>query len=251
MAETAADPWLALGAELERWRQAGQTAGFWWRDDDATQPGPRLDRLLDIAASTPIALAVIPLPATETLAQRLAAHNARGGAAIVLQHGYAHANHAPASAKKAEFGDHRPLDRMLEELDAGRRRLAGLFGETFQPTLTPPWNRIGEQVAQNIERCGLRRLSCFGARHACDAERLLNTHVDIVDWHSGRGFAGEDRVLQAAGRHLAARRAGTVDPAEPTGLLTHHRDHDAACWRFLERFVAFVADHEAGKWMAP
>jgi hypothetical protein len=247
----AGESWLTLDDELKAWRRAGLTATFWWRDDDATRPGPRLDRLLGIAGSLPISLAVIPASVTESLAQGVAAHNARAGKVTVLQHGYAHANHAPASARKAEFGDHRPLGTMLGELDSGRLRLEKLFGSTFQPILTPPWNRICREAADNIHRCGLRRLSCFGSRRPEEAERVVNTHIDIIDWHGGRGFAGERQVLQAAVRHLAARRTGATDSDEATGVLTHHRDHDEACWRFIGRFVRAVAAHQAAAWVAP
>jgi hypothetical protein len=245
------EPWQAFENEMEAWRRAGLTATFWWRDDDATRPGPRLDRLLDIAGSLPVALAVIPATATESLASDIAAHNARAGKVTVLQHGYAHANHAPASAKKAEFGNHRPLGAMLTELDSGRRLLEELFGASYQPTLTPPWNRICGEVADSLHRCGLRRLSCFGPRRPNEAERVVNTHIDIIDWRGDRGFAGERPVLQAAVRHLAARRTGVVDANEPTGLLTHHRDHDEACWRFIETFAGVVAAHGAAAWVAP
>ena len=36
---------------------------------------------------------------------------------------------------------------------------------------------------------------------------------------------------------------------EPTGLMTHHRDHDAACERFVDRFVAATRDHDASQWL--
>jgi hypothetical protein len=62
--------------------------------------------LLDSAASrnTPLALAVIPADAEPALNERIAG---LPGLAI-LQHGYAHQNHAPATEKKQELGPHRP-----------------------------------------------------------------------------------------------------------------------------------------------
>ena len=245
------DPWQAFDAELRAWARAGLTARFWWRDDDATRAGPLLDRLLDAAGPTPIALAVIPDAAEESLAARLAAHNRGAGEALVLQHGYAHVNHAPSTAKKAEFGDHRPLEAMLEDLVRGRLRLEALFGEAFEPILTPPWNRVGDGVVGSLWRSGLQGLSRFGPRGPDEGDRVVNTHIDIVDWRGGRGFAGERQVLQAAIGHLAARRTGGVDRGEPTGLLTHHRDHDEACWRFIARFAAAVDAHPAALWVAP
>lgn len=245
------DPWREFDAELEAWGHAGLTAAFWWRDDDATRPGPLLDRLLAAAGPTPIALAVIPATAEDSLAGRLAAHNRGVGEALVLQHGHAHLNHAPPTEKKAEFGDHRPLEVMLDELATGRQRLETLFGETFEPILTPPWNRAGDEVIRNLARSGLQGLSRFGPRGPAEGDRVVNTHIDIVDWRGGRGFVGERQALRAAVEHLAARRTGATDKAEPTGLLTHHRDHDEACWRFIAKFVAAVDAHPAARWVAP
>ena len=67
--------WEALDQELAYWRAAGRTAELWWRDDDAADTGPELDRLLALhrQSATPLALAVVPARATPTLAERLAA----------------------------------------------------------------------------------------------------------------------------------------------------------------------------------
>jgi hypothetical protein len=63
----------------------------------------------------------------------------------------------------------------------------------------------------------------------------VNTHVDIIDWRGTRAFVGEEAALRMAVKHLASRRTGTADAAEPTGWLTHHAVHDKAAWEFLER----------------
>ena len=245
------NPWREFGAELEAWRCAGLTARFWWRDDDATRPGPLLDRLLEAVGPTPVALAVIPATAEKSLAGRLATHNGGAGEVLVLQHGYAHINHAPAGVKKAEFGDDRPLGAMLDELATGRQRLEALFGEVFEPILTPPWNRAGDEIVRSLAQSGLQGLSRFGPRGPDEGDRVVNTHIDIIDWRGGRAFVGERQALRAASAHLAARRTGAADQGEPTGLLTHHCDHDEACWRFIAKFRATVDAHPAALWVAP
>lgn len=247
----ASDPWAALNAELDAWLRAGLTARFWWRDDDATRPGPLLDRLLEMAGDSPIALAVIPVGAERELADRLAENNAGGGNAVVLQHGYAHVNHAPAGEKKSEFGDHRPLASMLDELNRGRQRIEELFGAMFEPILTPPWNRVCDSLAGRLAEAGLQGLSRFGARGPQEGDRVVNTHIDIVDWHGDRGFVGEATALDAAVRHLCARRTGQANRDEPTGLLTHHRDHDEECWRFIGELHRLVMAHAAAEWVTP
>ncbi len=246
---TQAGPWAALTAELDAWAAAGRSATFWWRDDDATRCGERMSRLLDVAGTTSLTLAVIPAATRDDLAATLEAHTAAGGRVLVVQHGYAHLNHAPPTEKTAEYGPHRTVEVMIAELAQGREGLESLFGDVFCPILTPPWNRIAPALVSRLGDAGLVGLSTFGARPAGAGSTVTNAHVDIIDWRGGRGFAGEEAALSAAVSHLSARRTGAVDADEPTGLLTHHRDHDDGCWRFVDRFIAAVASHPAGLWM--
>jgi hypothetical protein len=240
-----ADPWDALARELDRWGAVGRAATLWWRDDDASAPSPALDRLLALGAGrAPVALAVVPEPAGEMLARRLAT----APFARVLQHGWAHRNHRPAGERSAEYATDRPLAVMTDELARGRERLRDLFGARALPVLVPPWNRIDDAVVAALPALGLRYLSVFGPR-APGTPSVVNTHVDPIAWRAGRGFVGEEKALGALVRQLADRRSGTVDDAEPTGLLTHHLVHDAALWRFLDRLLARTAAHPAARWL--
>ena len=132
--------WQALEEEAARWHEAGRSADLWWRDDDAADAGPALDRLLALHRETraPLALAVVPAHATPALADRLAAETG----VDLLQHGYAHVNHAPAGEKKAELGPHRPAMIVLGELGTGWLALERLFGGRALAVMVPPWNRI-------------------------------------------------------------------------------------------------------------
>jgi hypothetical protein len=126
-----------------------------------------------------------------------------------------------------------------------------MFPGSFAPILTPPWNRIGRTVARSLKTAGLQRLSCFGRRNPREAGSVVNTHVDIIDWHGHRGFVGTGQALGHAVAGLSSRRGGAIDREEPVGLLTHHKDHDEACWRFMEKLVAAVAGHPAATWISP
>ncbi len=53
--------WLQLTDELDRRQDAGSTATFWWRDDDAVEWTPQLDVPLRHAGTIPLALAVTPV----------------------------------------------------------------------------------------------------------------------------------------------------------------------------------------------
>lgn len=243
--------WRDLTGELDRWQVEGRVATFWWRDDDAEAPSPALDRLLALKdaspGGTPLSLAVIPGPAGPGLAARLA----RESGVSVLQHGWTHANHAPPGERTIELGAHRPAPDVLAELTDGRQRLIRLFGRQFLPVIVPPWNRIDAAVAAALPDHDYRGLSSEGAR-ARDRRRgftVANVHIDIFRWQPPARFIGTDLALGQAVRHLAARRLGTVDPDEPTGLMTHHLQHDAGCWQFLERFLAVTASHPAVRYL--
>ncbi|MBL4720112.1 MAG: polysaccharide deacetylase family protein [Alphaproteobacteria bacterium] len=242
--------WDAFHAELDAWKKRGRIATFWWRDDDATRMTPALTRLLDIADETPISLAVIPHDATAELADAL---NTRPHA-TVLQHGFAHLNHAPSDEKKAEFGAHRTPDAMRLDLIAGFKRIGDLFGARFRPMFVPPWNRMTNSLVPRLASVGFRAYSTYGATPANAAPPTavtqINARADIINWRGGRRFLGETASLELLTTHLSQRRQGSAAD-QPTGLLTHHADHDDACWRFIETLLRVIKKHPATAWWAP
>jgi hypothetical protein len=227
--------WSAVEQELALWQEAGRKPVLWWRDDDAADATPALDRLLDLhgAHKAPLALAVVPAHATPALAARLA----QAPEVDLLQHGYAHTNHAPPGDKKIELGPHRPAMFVLGELGTGRLALERLFGRRVLPVLVPPWNRIAPGLVPTLPEIGYGGLSTFGPRrraHPVAGLLQVNTHIDVIDWKTRR-FAGVAEVLAAFVQALAASRTGT---AEPVGLLSHHLAMDEAAWDFLQSFWA-------------
>ena len=159
-----------------------------------------------------------------------------------MQHGWAHINHAPVGAAKAELGPHRPTAQILGELARGQLALDALFGDWLR-VLVPPHNRIAPPLAAALPDAGYAGLSTYNPAARAAAPRLtqVNAHVDIMNWVT-RAFAGRDDALGLTIRHLRARRAGSADPEEPTGLLTHHLAHDEAAWTFTDAFLAVVTD---------
>jgi hypothetical protein len=244
--------WAALHEELDCWAASGRSATFWWRDDDAVSATPALGRLLAMrkALGEPLALAVIPAGADASLREALAAEQG----VDVLQHGWAHANHAPEGERpKAELGPHRPHDAIAAELVQGWLKLAELIGPALLPVLVPPWNRIDAGLLPLLPRLGYAAVSTFKPRPAREAAPgliVLNTHIDIIDWPGTRAFCGDEAAITAACDHLRAKRTGAADAAEPTGLLTHHLAHDDGCWDFIGRFVSETAGHAGARWVA-
>ena len=242
--------WQRLDAELDAWRADGRRADLWCRDDDACRDSPALDRLLGIArgAEVPVALAVIPALVEPGLVDVLA----QARFATVVQHGYAHRNHAPPGARNWELGIQRPVPETLAELAKGRAGLLSSFGPRFRPVLVPPWNRIDPLVVERLPEAGFTGLSTFGPRarvHPVSGLVQCNTHVDLIAWRRDRAFIGVEAALDRLIAHLAARRDGSVDPAEPTGILTHHLDLDEDAWRFFADLAARTRRHGAATWV--
>jgi hypothetical protein len=239
--------WHDLALELDAWSVDGQRATLWWRDDDAAAMTPALARLFDMADGAPVSLAVVPRNVEAGLAR---AAERRGVA--FLQHGWSHANHAAAGEKKTELVAGRPAAIVLAELETGRRRLAELFGRRFLAVLVPPWNRIAASLVPCLAGIGFRGLSADRPRAAArpaDGLVQVNVHADLTDWTTRR-FVGHRRALGRLVEHLGARRAGRVDGAEPTGILTHHLVADADTEAFLARLLAETRAHCGARWLA-
>jgi hypothetical protein len=249
-AEAGRHAWRALADELDRWHAAGLRATLWWRDDDAAADSPALRRLLGIVLQhrVPLAVAVIPAVADATLVAALAPCDL----ATVLQHGYAHANHAPPGERSAELGGHRVLAARVDELRRGHARLRELFADRFAPVLVPPWNRIATDLPPRLWEAGFTGLSCFGPRQArVPAAGLVqvNAHVDPIAWRRDRQFVGIDAVILRLVAHLAARRTADADVDEPTGLLTHHRVCGDEAFDCIGELVARTCAHPAAAWV--
>ena len=236
--------WDGLSEELALWRDAGRDVDLWWRDDDAGATTPALERMLSLASASdvPLALAVIPAKAEREMVEALPER------ITVIQHGTDHVNRAGAGEKKTEFPALEPAAEALSRLAAARARLREMAGARFLPVLAPPWNRLPEQLLPHL-RPAYVGLSRYGPRKGAAALLQINTHVDIVAWQGDRRFVGEEAALRMTANHLAMRRQGEVDAAEPTGLLTHHASHDETAWRFLERLFAFTCEAGA-RWRA-
>jgi len=225
--------WVEFEAEVAR----RAPLRCWWRDDDAGAVRPELKKLLDLAGTSgvPLALAVVPDAAEPELFGLL--HEQ----ITVLQHGTDHRNRAAAGEKKTEYPAGEPIDAALARIADGFRRLRALAGAKFFPVLAPPWNRMRRDLLLQLPAIGIRGFSGYGERASAQPApglRQVNTHVDIVAWRRGKRFIGEDEAFR-----LALKRS---TDNEPLGWLTHHAMHDAAAWRFLERLFKV----EAIRWLS-
>ena len=243
--------WNALQTEVMRWRDAGKLVDFWWRDDDACKPSAAFDRLIGLAQSMQLPLAVAVVAEgldPEILTAPLAS-------AYVMQHGADHGNRAALGEKKTEFPADEPVEQALARLYSARVAIESAAPGHIVRVLVPPWNRISSAaLLAALPAAGYLGLSRFGPRrmrHEVPGLVQVNTHVDIIDWRGRRGFAAEEIVLAQALGHLQAKRLGQADSMEPTGWLTHHAVHDEACWDFLQRLMSTTSSWDAVRWVRP
>jgi hypothetical protein len=234
----------SLSLELEKWCSEGLTAQFWWRDDDVQHPSLQLDQLLGISAQHSVALSLATIP--QGVSAELVRALSRSQEVSILQHGFNHQNHAPATERKMELGWHRPAELIVEQISKGRSTLQSLFGEQFVGVMVPPWNRIDSRVVGRLPGIGLYGLSTLGPRDTAQPSVLqqVNVHVDIINWREGCCFAGEQACTGQIVSHLSAKREGRADPAEPTGIMSHHLVHDAGCWAFLDQLFTYFKQQE-------
>jgi peptidoglycan/xylan/chitin deacetylase (PgdA/CDA1 family) len=233
-------------AALDKAAGAGRRIDFWWRDDDAVRTTPALDRLLALARAhdLPLALAVIPADVEKAIADNIAGEPK----IAVLQHGWRHLRHNAPDAKKAEFGDDRPLDAMLAEIDGGAARLRALLGDRLLPGFVPPWNRIGPHLAEKL----ITDRKLVLSTHSPGAPSLpgrLDTHCDIVAWRTTRSAIPADEAFGLLADEVERRLAGASKG--PIGLLTHHLVHDDPTWRLLGDILAVITSSPASRWPDP
>ena len=242
--------WQWLGRELDAWIDNGETADFWWRDDDATEPAAALDKLVGLSDNwnVPLSLAVIPSRLNLELVDIL-----RNRTLItVLQHGYAHENHAAPGQRKLELGGTRATVKLIADLEQGYQTLEQHFADRFDPVLVPPWNRMDSKLLPCLNEIGFTGISTMKVRrnaHPAPGLLQVNTHLDPVNWRHTGGFIGVYPAIAILIQHLIAKRSGYRDRDEPTGILTHHLVQNDSVWRFLEDLLQFLSDHPAVSWL--
>ncbi|MEL6297701.1 MAG: polysaccharide deacetylase [Pseudomonadota bacterium] len=217
----------------------GAPVKLWIRDDDAVAETAELRVFLGQLSEyrAPAVLAVIPGALLPTLQPAVARH----AAIRVATHGWRHANHAAADAKKSEYPVGRDRAEVASELGQGRRIIAETFGAQATGMFVPPWNRIDGAWMPTVASAGFDTVSAYADAHASDGAASVaraNTHVDLMDWRGGRIGKPVDVVLSELG--AAVQRYAERAPA--VGILTHHLVHDMDAHLALARLLDWVAN---------
>jgi len=242
----AQDHWADVRAELDVWSAKKRPALFWWRDDDATDANPKLQRLLAVAEEfeTPVALSAIPAKATRRLAKLVAKSNV----AEILVHGLRHENHAARNRTKRELGGEVTLDTVLLDAATGLRLARARFGANCLPVLVPPWNRITARAIPHLPKLGFKGISTWKPREqkfAVPGLLQVNAHLDVIDWRHDRVLKSEKVIAGLLLRKLRWRREKPVRVEEPLGILTHHAFWNARKEKLIAGLLEALKSHPA------
>lgn len=245
-----------LESEFRYWTDAGLTAVFWLRDDDAVSVTPALLRLENLARRYEIGvgLAVVPGRLQPDLADHLKADKSPF---FAMCHGWVHENHGTPT-QPSEFCAARPPEAMAADLNHARAAMTSKLG-VAAPYFVPPFGQIAPSAAAELPALGFAGLSNQSSRALNQFVRLnskhrwlpkspmprpvwpatLDAHVDPIDWwkQTARDQAATHERLVG---ELRVRRKGYKAVNAPIGLLGHHLVHDEAIWDSLERLIALL-----------
>ena len=206
-----------------------------------------LRRLFDTLEESPLALAVIPRPADESLARAVEDTST----VTVTQHGWAHRNHAPLQADVGawELDPFRPGELVLADMARGKGRLEQLFGRRYHPVMVAPWNRVHPGLFAGLQRLGFVGVSAMGECHIHKPVKdfwRIDCRFDALRWKQGPRFAGWQRASHALLEILSGSGGDTV-----CGINIHHRVTDAEGWQFIALLNRVVSSHPGSRWAGP
>ncbi len=230
------------------------TVRMWWRDDDLIENTPKFDMLMQASErfNAAILVAIIPGLASE----HLDVQKTDPKLAFFCQHGWKHINHEADRGGKSEFADSRDLADVANEIALGQAVLARLIGERSLPIFVPPWNSVAEPHVQTLATRGFTGLSTYGRRRegfAAPGVRLVNTHIDVLDWSTGavpRAVPIDDLLDRLTKFVRKQREEASADP-EPIGILTHHRAMREDAWPVLDELLPILLSTPGLTWASP
>jgi hypothetical protein len=257
--------WDDVQHELDCWADAGLTAKFWVRDDDAIGISESLERLRDFAYNynIRIGLAVIPGKILPSLTPFLDINTKQF---YPMCHGWMHVDYSRGN-KPGEFGPDRPFSSMINDAQSALNMFSKRFG-TMKAIFVPPFNRITPAVIRALPNIGFfgvslmpnyleRKMLQLGPRLAWtnlvkiptfSAGPRIDVHLDMIDWKTN---AAQDtgKIVDHLVRHLRGRRLGLLPARTPIGLLTHHLVHNEGIWRACHEILEILRSHRAAEFI--
>ncbi|MBL8013064.1 MAG: DUF2334 domain-containing protein, partial [Candidatus Omnitrophica bacterium] len=108
----------------------------------------------------PVVYGVIPAMLKDDAAQFLRRAKKKSPKLLdIVQHGYAHRNHAPEGEHKYEFGSSRTYVEQLEDISRGMKIMRRSFGEFMTPGFVPSYHAYDTNTIRVLVKLGIPLLS--------------------------------------------------------------------------------------------
>jgi hypothetical protein len=203
-----------------------------FRADDIGVPGKRIFRLMDIFVDhqVPLCPAVVPAWLNPQRWDVLRKMDAKSPQLWCWhQHGWRHVSHE-IEGKKQEFGPHRAIGDIRQDIVRGREKLEQLMQDRFLPVFTPPWNRCDGRSLSILKSSGFKAVS----RHHRSMPKSGKDFPDFcinVDLHTRSEITPEDGWQGLLNELKSAVSSGTC------GVMIHHQRMNSHAFDFLEMLL--------------
>ncbi len=209
-----------------------------FRDDDGGWADERLQQLaMDfIRRDLPLDIAVIPDALSNQSVDVIGSLLNADGRIAVHQHGFAHTNHQ-LSGRSCEFGSDRNYHQQYHDIQAGRSRLAAVFGSQLAPVFTPPWNRCTSDTTAALKLLGVQYLSRItGSDSIGDSLPELPVAVDWLKKRKGVRLNTSELIEYICGLFK-------TDDAV-IGIMLHHEHMDHGNRLLLHQFIETLKESQ-------
>jgi hypothetical protein len=245
-----------LRQELRSWEAEGLRASLWLRDDDLVRSSERMDAMSRVLERFRLRalVSIIPALMEKDLPSALQDYPYY----VPCQHGFAHKNHEPDNAPKAEFGPARPLADAEADILAGRQLLTEAFGDRLTAIFVPPWNRITPSLAAKLPQLGINGLSGYTRQldgAAVPGLAIRDADIDVLNWEmpedGGVAVMPPAAISERLVMILKNRREHDRWNKIPIGILTHHRAMNSLAWDVVAAVVQETCESGIADWRDP
>jgi hypothetical protein len=226
---------------LDQLQAEGRTVSLFFRDDDVDEDEQRLYRLLRVFLyhEAPVNLEIIPGRLTKGAIRLLRQHQSYWPELLGLnQHGWRHVNHEQ-NGRKCEFGKSRSYDQQYADIAQGKKILEDVFGDTFFPAFTPPWNRCTAETHRAFDELGFAVFSKDNSHPRVTGYGFqeISVTLDLYRWKNGTAMKAPDEIVEELKTQICL--------SGPVGIMLHHKVMDDTAFEFLDLLTAELRHHPA------
>lgn len=176
----------------------------------------------------PVIYGVIPARLQEDAAVFLRRAKERNPKLLdIVQHGFAHCNHAPEGEHKYEFGPGRTYMQQFDDIVQGMRIMNRWFGEFMTPGFIPPYHADDHKTIKTIEQLNI---PIYSSKLKVPLRKKRFIEVPAQIWANRIDDLGVPSPMEF--HNLSRDLATVMDSRLMTGIVFRHQmmvnpgDHD-------------------------